>query len=91
MVNFCSTGPLTGQVQAAADGTTMSATAHTTIRARRICLLLVVHIANERQDTHGVGCCQYGLQRHVVKLLARKTGQPSDDSGGLTAGHTVGD
>src|SRR5205807_3963691 len=37
-----------------------------------------------------VYCCQYGLQRHVVKLLARKTGQPSDDSGGLAASHTVG-
>jgi hypothetical protein len=44
--NFWSTGPLTGQVQAPAVGTITSAAASTTIRARRICFLLVVLIAN---------------------------------------------
>src|SRR5256886_16495543 len=49
--NFWSTGPLTGQVHAPAVGTITRAAANATIRARRICFLLVVLFANSAHDT----------------------------------------
>jgi len=51
--NFCSTGPLTGQLQAPAAGTITRAMAETTIRARGMWFLLVVSFANEEKDTCG--------------------------------------
>src|SRR5437764_1865848 len=62
-----------------------------TIRVRRISLLLVVSFANNRHDTWGGGCCQYGLQRGIVKALARKPRQAGDNRSCLAARETCGD
>ena len=53
-------------------------------------LLLVVLFANSAHDTGPVSRCQYGLQRRVVKALARQPGEPRDDRGGLAAGDAGG-
>src|SRR5438552_4590782 len=89
--NFCSTGPLTGQVHAPAVGTITRAAASTTIRARRICFSLLSFLPTEITIPGVTIRCQYGLQGRVVKALARQPCETRDDRGGLAAGDPRGD
>src|SRR5207247_1727843 len=60
-------------------------------RARRICFLSLLSCLPTAPTIPGLDSrCQYGLQRRVVKALARQPGEPRNDRGGLAAGDARG-
>jgi hypothetical protein len=80
-----STGPSTGQLQAAADDGTISPI---TIDVK-IAVVFLVNIVGE--PSRPGGCCQNRLQRPLIKPVARNAGQTRDDVGGRASRHTDGD
>src|SRR5579859_1028403 len=83
----CSTGPVTGHVQAYAPGTQRTKKSRSgTIRRMRH--RLVVRIENEAGTVaNRVACCQIGLQRAAIQTVARHAGEARHEIGGTLARH----